>query len=274
MGLAERYADGMADFDELVAAQGEVYELLRPVADPLVPSAGADWMAYWATEAVTENAAFQTIRRAIDAGLLPPDRICRLFREIFGSPHSRRNEGKVWNATVAQLAEALYRGEDCAFALHDALLEDGATELAEHFTARAHPKGCWAVDALTCPYDDELQITWPVADVLSSPKSFLGQRTIVRGVLVSAGLSDDCWLAPDRDSREAKRQSVFLDSPGLFERLNTSVPPCGGNQFTYSHEAVVRGTVAPSSRRGFPLGLRDLTFMRACTRVGRYTVPL
>lgn len=63
-----------------------------------------------------------------------------------------------WPATIVQLAEALYNGQDCSFALHDALLEAGHAELADHFRhQRQHPKGyralsgqhvrgCWAVD--------------------------------------------------------------------------------------------------------------------------------
>jgi hypothetical protein len=35
-----------------------------------------------------------------------------------------------------------YDGQDCAFALHDALLEAGHAELAEHFReGKSHPKG-------------------------------------------------------------------------------------------------------------------------------------
>ena len=46
-----------------------------------------------------------------------------------------------------QLAESLYAGQDCAFALHDALLEAGHAELAEHFREeKSHPKGCGVVD--------------------------------------------------------------------------------------------------------------------------------
>jgi hypothetical protein len=48
-----------------------------------------------------------------------------------------------------QLAESLYAGQDCAFALHDALLEAGHAELAEHFRQeKSHPKGCWAIDVI------------------------------------------------------------------------------------------------------------------------------
>jgi len=43
----------------------------------------------------------------------------------------------------------MYAGEDCSFALHDALLEAGRPELAEHFAKELwHPKGCSVVDLL------------------------------------------------------------------------------------------------------------------------------
>jgi hypothetical protein len=54
-----------------------------------------------------------------------------------------------WPSTVIQLLESLLAGEDCGFALHDALLEAGHTELAQHFREEQwHPKGCWALDLI------------------------------------------------------------------------------------------------------------------------------
>jgi len=48
-----------------------------------------------------------------------------------------------------QLAEPLYAAQDCCFALHDALLEAGHAELAEHFRQEQwHPKGCWVMDVI------------------------------------------------------------------------------------------------------------------------------
>lgn len=47
------------------------------------------------------------------------------------------------------LAEALYAGEDCAFALSDLLEETEQATLADHFRREVnHPRGCWAVDVL------------------------------------------------------------------------------------------------------------------------------
>jgi hypothetical protein len=53
-----------------------------------------------------------------------------------------------WPRAVTILAKALYHGEDCAYALHDALEENGQIRLADHFSAGAHPKGCWALDVI------------------------------------------------------------------------------------------------------------------------------
>lgn len=69
-----------------------------------------------------------------------------LLREIVGNPFQAAAGPAYFTATIAQLAEALYRGLDCAFALHDALLEEGHVALAEHFQQHDHPAGCWALD--------------------------------------------------------------------------------------------------------------------------------
>ena len=54
-----------------------------------------------------------------------------------------------WPATVVQLADALYHGEDCSFALHDALLEAGNPDLADHFDqGTRHSMMCWVLDLL------------------------------------------------------------------------------------------------------------------------------
>jgi hypothetical protein len=72
-----------------------------------------------------------------------------LLRHIFGNPFRPYTAPPSWPSTVVQLAESLYGGQDCAFALHDALLEAGHAELAEHFREeKSHPKGCWVVDLI------------------------------------------------------------------------------------------------------------------------------
>jgi hypothetical protein len=70
-----------------------------------------------------------------------------LLRHIIGNPF-RPHTPQALPSAVGQLAESLYKGSDCSFALHDALLEAGHTELAEHFHEPIHPKGCWALDLI------------------------------------------------------------------------------------------------------------------------------
>ena len=71
-----------------------------------------------------------------------------LIREIVGNPFRRIALPAQWPETVVSLAAAMYAGEKCAFALHDALLEAGCGELAEHFLQGQHPRGCWAMDVM------------------------------------------------------------------------------------------------------------------------------
>jgi hypothetical protein len=72
-----------------------------------------------------------------------------LLRHIIGNPFRPYPAPPSWPSIVVQLAESLYAGQDRALALHDALLEAGHAELAEHFRQETwHPKGCWAVDVI------------------------------------------------------------------------------------------------------------------------------
>jgi hypothetical protein len=76
------------------------------------------------------------------------DALCGLLRHIFGNPVARPLAKPLFQETAIQLADALYRGQACHFALHDALLEAGHPELAAHFREPEHPKGCWALDLI------------------------------------------------------------------------------------------------------------------------------
>lgn len=54
-----------------------------------------------------------------------------------------------WPIVVVQVAEAVYAGQEAAFALRDALLDAGHPDLADHFVGdETHPKGCWALDLI------------------------------------------------------------------------------------------------------------------------------
>jgi hypothetical protein len=75
--------------------------------------------------------------------------IAEMIRHVAGNPFHPYQAPPSWPSTVVQLAESLYDGQDCGFALHDALLEAGHAELAEHFRQEQwHPKGCWIVDMI------------------------------------------------------------------------------------------------------------------------------
>jgi hypothetical protein len=71
-----------------------------------------------------------------------------LVREIFGNPYRHYPRLRHWSPAVHDLAEALVAGEDCAFALHDALLEQGQPKFAQHFRAPHHVRGCWVADRI------------------------------------------------------------------------------------------------------------------------------
>lgn len=71
-----------------------------------------------------------------------------LLRHIVGNPFHPYVAPPQWSSAIVHLAEALYNGDDCTFALVDALEEAGHPELAEHFREKEHPKGCWALDVL------------------------------------------------------------------------------------------------------------------------------
>jgi hypothetical protein len=68
-----------------------------------------------------------------------------LLRELI-NPFQLTLIPSVWSSQILDISAALYAGQDCAFALHDALLEAGREDLAQHFRANDHPKGCWVLD--------------------------------------------------------------------------------------------------------------------------------
>ena len=71
-----------------------------------------------------------------------------LAKHIFGNPF-RHAPSQAWTATVMDLAQAAYNGDDNRLILADALEESGCLELAEHFRREEwHPKGCWAMDLI------------------------------------------------------------------------------------------------------------------------------
>jgi hypothetical protein len=186
--VAEQFADGQATEEELQAAERLAQDnrpmfgtanlaaawavhadaaeaaaqasslaaefLAHKVAEPAKANANAavragaskaDYDAAWARydSIIAAAIAEERARQAI------------LLRDLYPCPPSDSSEPIPQTAqsmdapaAVVQLAEALYAGGDCAFALHDALLEAGHADLAEHFQTPTHPKGCWALDRI------------------------------------------------------------------------------------------------------------------------------
>ena len=134
-----------------------------------VNSATADLEAQWSRDVVTKAVYFTAVLyehsgydiadavgvardlAAINpAGAAAEDAMqAALFRHLLGNPFHPYPNLPTWPEPVVQLAQSLYDGSDCAFALHDALLDAGLTEFADHFKQEAwHPKGCWLLDLI------------------------------------------------------------------------------------------------------------------------------
>jgi hypothetical protein len=171
--VAEQFADGLATGEEVEQAWSLGWDVWGAWASRRTPASQcAEAEATGAaTRAVEDTLSFEdaaqhsvnaayAIGRDQNAG--EPDydaaqqnrttEMCRqavLLRHIFGNPFRPYNAPAHLPSTVVQLAQALYNGQDCTFALHDALLEAGHPELAKHFKdEQSHPKGCWAADLM------------------------------------------------------------------------------------------------------------------------------
>ena len=145
--VAEHFAEGLADDHErcYVEAALEVLCDTAPAGMAQVPFKvahhrnhrtpyhAANWTEHWAAKVGRPASG----RQHAD-----------LLRHIAGNPFRPARRGELPSAVV-QLAQAIYAGADCGFALHDALLDAGRADLAEHFREpEEHPKGCWAIDLI------------------------------------------------------------------------------------------------------------------------------
>jgi hypothetical protein len=136
--VVERFAEGLATAAELQDAEDTV-------AARAVREIGTKAAVYGSLWASTWNRAWAAANGAANAGGAGT---ADLFREIVGNPFRQPEVPAHWPPAVVALAEALAGGVDCHYALHDALLEAGLPELAQHFANAAHPKGCWALDLI------------------------------------------------------------------------------------------------------------------------------
>lgn len=106
--------------------------------------------AAWAASEREKVSDVRALARARDAAWAVERKAqAALLRHLLGNPFRPCVAPDHWPSNVTKLADALYNGQDCGFALHDALLEAGHPELAEHFRQeQSHPKGCWLVDVV------------------------------------------------------------------------------------------------------------------------------
>lgn len=161
--VGERFADGQATSKELKAAQDAAMQAAREIQkaafDPLGRwrtdeeaeechrrvgfSLASNDTAWGSAMGATARRRYQTTEEVIEARAEAV-----LLRHLIGDPFRPRPTAR-WPETVVQLADTLYNGEDCGFALADALEEAGHAELADHFRQeQRHPKGCWVLDLL------------------------------------------------------------------------------------------------------------------------------
>ncbi|MBL8796371.1 MAG: hypothetical protein JNM56_20905 [Planctomycetia bacterium] len=139
---AERFADGQALKSELSAARLAASAAQAAVADLEIAARNAHWAAAWAATASSKIAAWaahKNTERAEHPALL---------REIAGNPFQPLPPRRSWSSTILMLAESLYDGEQCNHALRIALEKAGEPDLAKHFRAGWHPRGCWALDVI------------------------------------------------------------------------------------------------------------------------------
>ena len=152
VAVALRFADKQATRSELAAARASV-----PTISPRTAEGWASNAVGFSCAASPANAACWAFSTSCEAAVCGGRRredyhrsAVALLRHVAGNPFQPAKRPSV-PATVEHLAAALYDGEDCHFALRDALLEVGLDELAGHFAepfAEGHPRSCWVVDLL------------------------------------------------------------------------------------------------------------------------------
>jgi len=161
--LVERYADGLAGTDELQTALEPAHDVCLETTEKRAGSIG---------QRRAQVRVFRSAVNLLEAALAPRKELieqamfvtweglsriqqqelrafeCAILQHILGNPFDKARKSSEWPATVIALAQSLYLGDPCHFALHDALLDAGQNELAEHFREPYHPKGCWALDLI------------------------------------------------------------------------------------------------------------------------------
>jgi hypothetical protein len=176
VAVNELYADGEADEAEWHHRGQKTAEARLPVREDLLRAASAvgrlfsrwwGWncrrfaeeIATEVREALGEEAEREAFARGVprwETRIVGVEAMRReeaaqaaLLRDIFGNPFRPSVVRGPFSLRLQLLAEAVYGGAaDAVGPLHDALLDIGLTELAEHFRQPDHPRGCWWIDRL------------------------------------------------------------------------------------------------------------------------------
>ena len=161
--VAERYADGLATKEELLAAHRKAERAFRGMASGRIAGNSS---AAGATVAVSAEVLFlsdiddwfRLAAGAVDWEECPECAAhCAMLRDVFGNPFRPVAIEHVWLAwndgTIPKIAQAIY--DDRAFdrlpVLAEALEEAGCHDpdiLAHCRQPGEHVRGCWALDAI------------------------------------------------------------------------------------------------------------------------------
>lgn len=169
---AERFADGLIESKHLRKARDRAQEVLQAVSRAHARAAAVTAASQESHNSVKPGTFFSnvnTVARAVIWSLVREQvadvsreiakrtaveelikrKLVMILRDIVGNPFRPYPAPASWPTDVVHLADAMYAGQDCHhYALHDALLEAGHAEMAEHFREPGHPKGCWALDLI------------------------------------------------------------------------------------------------------------------------------
>ncbi len=150
--IVERIADGELTTKDLTR---DYFESAAFSDSPLTPPSYERIPARLRTTAMSLLPTFYSVRDFVRFGTqdfwetVPPGVQSTLIRHIFGNPFRPYPPPDYWPATVLELANAVYAGQNCAPMLADALEEAGHAELGEHMRSESvHPKGCWVLDLI------------------------------------------------------------------------------------------------------------------------------
>jgi len=146
IAVAEAHADGEATEEELRQAREEAWEQLpgRRWSTPEQTLLSGQWVPEECVWTLLREDPYTIALHGL-RGVLGARKFQLVFYDVMLPPES----GLQLSATCVRLAEAMYNGEECGFALHDALLEAGQVALAVHFqTVSRHWRGCWALDTV------------------------------------------------------------------------------------------------------------------------------